>query len=970
MSLLDKDVAFGQEFVVAETWVLRFKSSCPFDVLSKVPHSIKDISRFGGITRREPTLCCFLHFIITLCWGKCADGAILVAVSFTWNSVRRFFSEIRTRACWKRDKLILRFYSGVLGSLVFAWVQTAAAEISFVQFTDPHLFDSGESAKENLAAFKWCINSVNERSATGTQYAFIVVTGDLGLEGVLHSGGESERKDSRELDNAAKTLSEAIASSRVPVWLFVPGNNDLIRENPQSITNYSAFIRAVSALTPGMVIKDLSVRHGEPKSGFVDERCGTNVVRFIGFDDASFKANNSESDAKAFERLQLNNIADVRTMLLSNDAPRFAFIFYHIPEIEDPVYKFSGADHEALLKKQADRGKLGKDWPLSAWTVTDQVREDWDGIVRDDRVRGLFAGHFHTGNRSVYQGFGWVQNPEKVTASLKKLLIAPPIANKYQDKYSRQARGYREVAIDCELGRVSWTSIVWYEPGVARGEATRQMASLWKWIPNMTLVAFGIILIVVGLSLRNLRIEAPTRLTVWLLYVARWVAIVFGFLLFALAFQPPAHPTHSLGQSDLLVSFVVIPCIVGVVFGGIIWAWRRAIQQSNIPLSSTAHTTMLIAALAAGALVIGFSVLSSLARCKGEDTCRVVCVGFLWGLASISVGASVGFLFGTPRGAHTIIVNPVNGGTPKVSGDTNGSKTNLEEIADWLSKLIVGGTLFESGNIAKWIGVAGAHFATTVTGENSPLWSGVGSAILVYFGLVGFFSGYFPTRLFLNPALRRADEGDRPMVAERTGLPDEKLKALEDAPLNVEGAETEFDAIAKEAAQEITRIPLESLGNWCDIRLWAKAKLSQKDMDWATKAYLKAIEIVPHDAETRLGYATALAYKKSSQRTILTQLEAARDSLMASSNEDLRKNIYKSLVYQYLYLKRPESFLKSLACAREYFSIGSSPVESGGLWVNIACAYGQAFSWLKLDQKFSIKPEQLVIRPSQSAEVQ
>src|SRR6185369_12158362 len=99
----------------------------------------------------------------------------------------------------------------------------------------------------------------------------------------------------------------------------------------------------------------------------------------------------------------------------------------------------------------------------------------------------------------------------------------------------------------------------------------------------------------------------------------------------------------------------------------------------------------------------------------------------------------------------------------------------------------------------------------------------------------------------------------------RTGLPQTMLDALEAAPLSVEQTGNNFggafDGIALEAAKEIGAIPLESLTNWQDVRLWAKAKLSQGEIDSAINAYQKAIEIVPNDAETRLGYATALSVK-------------------------------------------------------------------------------------------------------------
>jgi tetratricopeptide (TPR) repeat protein len=358
--------------------------------------------------------------------------------------------------------------------------------------------------------------------------------------------------------------------------------------------------------------------------------------------------------------------------------------------------------------------------------------------------------------------------------------------------------------------------------------------------------------------------------------------------------------------------------------------------------------------------VLGFAVLASLAwshadgPSPAENAARVVSVGALWALAAIAVGASVGFLFGVPRNTATATVRPSAGPALELAENAAPmAKTNLEEIADWLSKLLVGGTLFSSGQLIKYLGEAGNTFATTITGQASPPgtagpWSGVGSASIIYFGLIGLFGGYFLTRLYLIGALRRADEGDRPVVAERSGLTAAQLAALDAASLSVEGAGAEFDPIAAEAAEKIIAISLESLSNWRDVRLWAKAQLNKGDLDSAIKAYQKAIEIVPNDAETRLGYAVALSKKKSARRLILNQLEAAHGSLMLNSPRDLRKNVYKSLIHVWLYLKKPESFLHALRYAREYLAQPGT-VHSGGLWVNIACAYGQCYSWIEED---------------------
>ena len=89
---------------------------------------------------------------------------------------------------------------------------------------------------------------------------------------------------------------------------------------------------------------------------------------------------------------------------------------------------------------------------------------------------------------------------------------------------------------------------------------------------------------------------------------------------------------------------------------------------------------------------------------------------------------------------------------------------------------------------------------------------------------------------------------------------------------------------------------------------------------------------------------------------------------MSSSPPDLRKNIFKSLTYKYLYLKRPDSFEKTLAAARDYFSTDPEPPLSGGILVNIACGYGQAYFWVKNSQVEQITIANLRFRVKQESQ--
>src|SRR4030088_1222450 len=94
-----------------------------------------------------------------------------------------------------------------LGMVVLFWCSSGfAATVDFVQITDPHIFDCKGDVEGNKEALKWCINQINGRAGTNADYKFVVVTGDLGLEGLPCGGNEKEPA----IADKAKELADII----------------------------------------------------------------------------------------------------------------------------------------------------------------------------------------------------------------------------------------------------------------------------------------------------------------------------------------------------------------------------------------------------------------------------------------------------------------------------------------------------------------------------------------------------------------------------------------------------------------------------------------------------------------------------------------------------------------------------------------------------------------------------------------
>jgi hypothetical protein len=83
----------------------------------------------------------------------------------------------------------------------------------------------------------------------------------------------------------------------------------------------------------------------------------------------------------------------------------------------------------------------------------------------------------------------------------------------------------------------------------------------------------------------------------------------------------------------------------------------------------------------------------------------------------------------------------------------------------------------------------------------------------------------------------------------------------------------------------------------------------------------------------------------------------------------VRKNIYKSLTFYWLYREPPEGFTEAIHYGEEYVH-NPRLLPSGGIWVNLASAYSQKASW-QMQQSGALEPDsemrELVIKAIKEA---
>ncbi len=129
----------------------------------------------------------------------------------------------------------------------------------------------------------------------------------------------------------------------------------------------------------------------------------------------------------------------------------------------------------------------------------------------------------------------------------------------------------------------------------------------------------------------------------------------------------------------------------------------------------------------------------------------------LWAMAYASAGFLIGFLFGIPK-----VLQASDSGAGKAGSAASTQyrvNTNLEQISDWLTKIIVGLGLVQLRSIPRNLYEASIWMARSFMPANGDLAraASFSTSVIILFSVTGFVTGYLFTRLFIAGAFRRAD---------------------------------------------------------------------------------------------------------------------------------------------------------------------------------------------------------------------
>lgn len=146
------------------------------------------------------------------------------------------------------------------------------------------------------------------------------------------------------------------------------------------------------------------------------------------------------------------------------------------------------------------------------------------------------------------------------------------------------------------------------------------------------------------------------------------------------------------------------------------------------------------------------AALSIVVYAAAEESWSIFALSTLIGACAFSLGALLGFLFGIPQ-YFAGAADP----QPGNSRATYQPNTNLTQVSDWLTKIIIGVGLVQFGQLVETLGRLGDSLESSLGGSEAG--KAFGIALVVGYFVIGFLVGYLYTRLRLQWAFASADRG-------------------------------------------------------------------------------------------------------------------------------------------------------------------------------------------------------------------
>jgi hypothetical protein len=282
-------------------------------------------------------------------------------------------------------------------------------------------------------------------------------------------------------------------------------------------------------------------------------------------------------------------------------------------------------------------------------------------------------------------------------------------------------------------------------------------------------------------------------------------------------------------------------------------------------------------------------------------------------------GALLGFIFGVPKtlaaGRQTA------NGAPANASQTN---TNLEQISDWLTQILVGAGLTSltslPGFAAKTMDYLSTHGYQGLPGEGT-----LAVFVMIYFGSAGFFWGYIETRTTLTTLF---NEGAASVKSDLT-----QVARL--AP-SVPGSPP------APGDDEILGLPPASLTTVELLDARGSAEIRAGHMSEAIDLLQRAMGMAPSNLQiqSKLAYALSAAHRTDEAEKLIADAKTYAEKAGSTAEQN---RLALNALFNALYV--PNGYDKAIEIGTAL--LNTDQAANGDLRFWLACAYGQRAAALR-----------------------
>jgi len=172
-------------------------------------------------------------------------------------------------------------------------------------------------------------------------------------------------------------------------------------------------------------------------------------------------------------------------------------------------------------------------------------------------------------------------------------------------------------------------------------------------------------------------------------------------------------------------------------------------------------------------VLLGIGVLVIVAYGISVKSGVFLLVELMLATAATVAGGFLGFLFGIPRPGQS----RAEGSVENASGVSDYQpSTNLEQVADWLTKILVGVGLVELTKVRGLLGEFGSQIRKTFTESGTEI---VSQAVVIAFLAIGFIASFLWTRVYYGAIQVGADARIRDLLSTRLNALERTAKRAE-----------------------------------------------------------------------------------------------------------------------------------------------------------------------------------------------